>query len=213
MRQEAKNYDLGRLFGAEAVIRSGILFQPNAGPQNWAQILDIILELAKKKQWLRKECGWALYKSIETLSKHKDQVQLLLDKISAYGLTKTPEGVAIWLGIRSTGTPVHFQEGVWHDNDPLHRKEKTTLAKVLREAPSTTLDQGDGINKTHQIGNWTPDLHFAWEVVVAALLGQKPTKDLKKKKKGDRLTFEDFWNEAVEGMWPQSCIQLQLIFV
>ena len=152
-----------------------------------------------------------LYKAIQTLGKQEVHVQRVLDKICEHGLAKTPEGVAIWLGAQSTESQVRFPEGVWHKDDPLHRNEKSMLAHILREAPSTKPGRRDGIDNFNQTGNWSPDLHFAWDVVIANLLKEQRFDDLKHKEKARRLAFQEFWNEAVDGRVPQICISRLLM--
>ena len=166
----------------------------------WSQILDTILELAKNKSLLRKECGWVLYQAMDTMVDSEEHVQLLLDKVSQHGLAKTPEGVAVWLQAQSTSVSVRLPEGIWHKNDPLHRKEKIALAKILRGASATKpVEQADIDTVSHK-GNLPSDLHFAWDVVVATLLRQPEFDVYKHKKNALRLTFQEFWNEAVDGM-------------
>jgi len=200
--QEAKNHDFGRLFGAEAVIKSGVLFRPNASIKLWTQILDLILELGKKRTWLRTECGWVLYKVIEILGRHNDYVQLLVDKIFEHGLAKTPEGVAIWLRAQSMAPSVRFPEGLWHANNPLHRKELKNLANVLKQGPSTKLGQAIEAEIVNQKANLSPDLHFAWEVVISQVLNAQHSAASKLQKKTKIPSFHEFWNEAVDGMFP-----------
>lgn len=199
--QEAKNHDFGRLFGAEAIIKSGVIFRPNAGIELWTQILDVILELGKKRIWLRKECGWVLYNVIESLGQRNDYIQLLVDKISEHGYTKTPEGVAIWLRVQSVRPPVRFPEGPWRGNDPLHRKELKNLANVLKEGPPKKPGQTDELVSVTHKGNLSPDLHFAWEVVIDQVLERQQSAASKVKEKTRSLNFHDFWNEAVDGMF------------
>jgi DNA polymerase phi len=209
--QEAKNHDFGRLFGAEAVIKSRVIFCPNTSIEPWTQILDVILELGEKRTWLRKECGWVLYNVVEILGKHNDYIQLLVDKISEHGFTKTPEGVAIWLRAQSVWPSVRFPEGSWHGNDPLHRKELKNLANVLREGPSSKPGQQIEVETVTQKGNLSPDLHFAWEVVIGRVLDEQRSEASKLRKKTRNPTFHEFWNEAVDGTIPFKSILPLLI--
>lgn len=208
--QEAKNHDFGRLFGAEAVIKSGVIFHANASIELWTQILDVILELGKKRIWLRKECGWVLYNAIGILGKHNDYIQLLVDRISEHGYTKTPEGVAIWLRAQSVRPSVRFPDGLWHGNDPLHRKELKRLANVLKEGSPNKDGQINEVETVTQKGNLSPDLHFAWEVVIGRVLDEQQSEASKVKKKTRNLTFHEFWNEAVDGIFLFEAILLLL---
>ena len=208
--QEAKNYDYGRLFGAEAVFKSGALFRSVDSTDCWKRILDFILELAKKRTWLRRDCGWILFSSIDLSNKNADYIQLLLEKIQRSGLSKTPEGIAVWLKAQSTGLRLRFPEKIWHKDDPLHRREKTILANVLKETTPAQRDQQNDTDRANQMGNWSPNLHFAWDVVIATLLDQRDVAHPKNKKQGHRIAFEEFWKEAVDGIDFNMCIVLLL---
>ena len=141
-----------------------------------------------------------LYQAINTVVDGQEYVQLLLDKVSQHGLAKTPEGIAVWLQAQSTDVSVRLPEGIWHKNDPLHRKEKIALAKILRGASATKPVEQADIDTVSREGNLSSDLHFAWDVVVATLLRQPDFGVSKHKKHASRLTFQEFWKEAVDGM-------------
>lgn len=196
--QEEKDHQLGRLFGAEAFIKSGVLFISKTTKDAWSQTLDLIFGLAQKKAWVREECGWILYQSIQSL---KGQVngsiyaQIIIDKLIANGLAKTPEGVAIWLGIQSIFPGVSLPSSVWQHESPLYRKEKATLSKILREASTAGPLQPEANSKIAHNSSWSPSLHFAWDVVMSAILLPDSVKQAKSLK---QITFADFWTEAVD---------------
>ena len=62
--KEERDHHLGRLFGLKAVVTSGILFERGSTSGQWTEIVDLLLELAKKKPWLREECGFVIYAAI-----------------------------------------------------------------------------------------------------------------------------------------------------
>lgn len=178
------------------MIKSGVLFHSSADNHYWSEILDLLFELAKKKVWLREECGWILYSAIQTLDKDNhpsDHVQLIVDKLHGNDLTTTPEGVAIWIGTMLNFPKVKLSLGVWHKQNPLHRKEKAKLAKILKGASSTSPDQGGDIQKASGQGAWTPKLHFAWEVILDRVLDTHSVRSSKE------LRLADLWNECVDG--------------
>ncbi|KAI9808923.1 MAG: DNA-directed DNA polymerase [Pycnora praestabilis] len=198
--QEERDHHFGRLFGAEAIIKSSILFQSLAPSVHWSRILDLILELAKKKPWLREECGWIIYGGLQFLStKFTNQAyaQVVIDKLVSHGLVKTPEGVAIWLSIQTLFPTVRLPMEMWRHEDPLNAKETTTLAKVLKEA-STPRDVQNG-EDVHglQKGMWNSKLHFAWDVVLAELYGRQALTG-GNSARSQRMNFADFWNEVVD---------------
>ena len=178
------------------MIKSGVLFHSSADNHYWSEILDLLFELAKKKVWLREEVGWILYNAIQILDKDNDPsdyVQLIVDKLQENDLTTTPEGVAIWIGTMLTFPNVKLSRGVWHKQNPLHRKEKAKLAKIMKGASSTSPDQGGDIQKVSGQGAWTPKLHFAWEVILDRVLGTHSARSSKE------LGLADLWNECVDG--------------
>ncbi|KAL8952334.1 MAG: hypothetical protein Q9222_001745 [Ikaeria aurantiellina] len=195
--QEDRDHQLGRIFGAEALIKSRIVFQPSISAIAWPKVLDIIFDAARKKSWLREECGYILYGSVQTLRAEKhdlDFVQTLINKLCTNDLARTAEGVAIWLKIRASFPKVTLPSGQWRNENPLHHQEKSRLAKVLKESSR------DGTNKTDQEfsgkGSWTPKIHFAWHVIFTELTREKSANIQEQKAKG--VKFEEFWQVAVD---------------
>ncbi|OJK00955.1 hypothetical protein ASPACDRAFT_51746 [Aspergillus aculeatus ATCC 16872] len=214
--QEQRDHYFGRLFGAEAIIKSGILFGSGAGagagaaaPAEWTRLLDRVFELAKKKPWLREECGWIVYRCVLDLasSQKKDQVgvklvEVALERLCAHDLAKTPEGVAVWLAAKEAFPSVKFPAKVWKHEDPLDAKERVSLGKVMKDSSDSSAssgEDGDGQKKgsgaaAANSGVWNSKLHFAWDVVLGRL-AQVP----KAKAKGEsRLGFAEFWTEVVD---------------
>ncbi|KAL8860427.1 MAG: hypothetical protein Q9178_003086 [Gyalolechia marmorata] len=196
--QEERDHRFGRLFGAEAFIKSGILLQDNISAKVWDRIFDVIYEAAKNKPWLREECGWILYETVGTLSEGNHDpsiIQTLLGKLDQFGLTKTPEGIAIWLKVQGQSPKVELPAGIWQNESPLDRKEKSKLAKILKE--TTSSEHSDETSAAvSQRGSWTSRIHFAWNVVFSELIMAKPTRGTKPQSK--TITFEAFWKEAVD---------------
>ena len=194
--QEERDHQFGRLFGAESIIKSGILFQPSTDLEAWSNILDILYDLAKRKSWLREESGFMLFHSIQVI-KRKDTkyAQLMLDKLLANGLSKTSQGAAIWIAVQAAFPHIELPQGVWHHEDPLNRKEKSRLAKILMETPGATSPQDRLESEATVKSSWTTKLPFAWDVVLAALYVQ-PKRQQKNAAK--RTKFADFWKECTD---------------
>ncbi|CAF9926083.1 MAG: DNA-directed DNA polymerase [Alectoria fallacina] len=197
--QEERDHHFGRLFGAESIIKSGILYQPSTEIEAWSDILDIVYDLAKKKSWLREECGFILFNSIQTM-KGKDlkYAQVMIDKMLAKGLSKTPQGIAIWIGIQAEYPSIDLPPGVWHHEDPLNRKENSRLAKILVEDPIATLPQNGTESETTAKGAWTTKLQFAWDVILAELLNVQTQGLQKNAKPAKRTEFAQFWEECID---------------
>lgn len=196
--QEERDHHFGRLFGAETVIKSAILFHDNNGFQSWSQVLELIVELAKKKPWLREECGWILYGAIQNLGKggHDSKyVQQIIGKVQDGGLIRTPEGIALWIITSLEFPQVKLPRGIWLNENPMHRKEKTKLATILKETSNTSLDPNGGDPNVFQNGVWTSRLHFAWDVVLGRVLGMQSPESSKD------LDLISFWDECVDSRY------------
>lgn len=197
--QEERDHQFGRLFGAESVIKSSILFHSEADTGHWAQVLDTILELAKKKPWLREECGFVLFNAIQSLREQDlHYAQFMVNTLWSSGLTKTPEGVAIWIALRSRHAGIDFPRGVWHHGDPLNRKELSKLAKVLNEISIKEPAQGEVEEKVTNKGTWTTKLHFAWDVILSCLLHATSPICEKISNSSKQIAVADFWSECVD---------------
>ena len=201
--QEEREHQFGRLFGAESIIKSGILFQPSVEIENWDNVLDIIYELAKKKSWLREECGFILFNSTQVLKdKEPRYAQLIIDKLLAYGLSKTSQGVAIWTGIQAAFPSIDFPQGVWHKKDPLNRKDSSRLIQILMEAPTASSSQeGTELEATAK-GVWASKLPFAWDVILAELLNVQSRYPQKNTHLPKRIKLITFWEECIDSKSP-----------
>ena len=188
------------------------MFQSGITSEAWDQVLDVTYDLAKKKPWLREECGFILSTSVHNLrDKDLKYAQLIIDKLQTNGLSKTSEGIAIWIAAQSEIPSIKFPSGVWHHDDPLDRKELSRLAKILKEAPAAEPAKDASESKVPQKGAWSSNLHFAWDVILAKLLNTEPA-GLKERKKSKRISFVDFWDHCVDGKldqcrWEHSLMQ------
>ncbi|RDW93732.1 DNA-directed DNA polymerase POL5 [Aspergillus mulundensis] len=188
--QEARDHHFGRLFGAEAIIKSGVLFSPKALIPEWTKVLGLVFDLAKKKPWIREECGWIVYRSIHDLASQKADgklVQVALEALCANDLARTPEGVAIWLAAKDLFPGISFPSKVWKHDDPLDSKERSQLAKAMKESSGESEEGEKGAKSS---GVWNSKLHFAWDAALLSLNGTKESKS--------RLSFADFWTEVVD---------------
>ncbi|KAB8074737.1 DNA polymerase phi-domain-containing protein [Aspergillus leporis] len=194
--QEQRDHHFGRLFGAEAIIKSSILFKPKAPFSEWTKLLELVFDLAKKKPWIREECGWIIYRCVYELSAQKADakyVETALEHLCSNELARTPEGVAIWLAAKDLFPKVQFPTKVWKHDDPLDAKERNQLAKVMKDSSVSEAENQGGNPKSS--GVWSSKLHFAWDAVLSRL-GDSPAKD--SKSKTSRLSFVDFWTEVVD---------------
>ena len=206
VKQEKHDHQFGRLFGAESIIKSGILFQPGVDIADWNKILEIICALAEEKPWLREECGFVLCSAVKALkSKDSKYSQLIIDKLGDHKLYKTPEGVAIWVTAREECPGIKLPSHVWKYENPLNREEKSSLARILREgAIADTPHHGTESNPS-QHGTWSHRIHFAWDAITAKLLSTQTANAQNVSLAVDTLTFGEFWEECVDGRSFKPC--------
>lgn len=184
------------------------MFNPIVDIQLWSQVLDLIINLARQKSWLREECGWTLYQAIRNLGKdgHDSKyIQLIVDKIQENGLIKTPEGVAVWIATTESSPDVRLPKGEWKYDNPLHQKGKNTLAVILKETSKVHSDHDGSDSKISQKGNWNSKLHFSWEIIISHILGRRSCVDMHQTESLNELDMASFWYECVDSECVMHC--------
>lgn len=188
--QEEKDHAFGLLFGLQCFVRAKVLF--GDGEQRWEHIFDSLLQLAKKKPWMREECGWIIVEALQQMQ--QPQAEATLAKLQESGLAASPEGVGIWLVARRRFPDMKFPSKPWgQSGNPLeHLKE---LAKALKESSSPEVkDKKDKKEQIQQSGNWNAQLHFVWNIVLDQFI--EGAKDGNEEISNE---FENFWKVAVDG--------------
>ena len=186
--QEEKDHFLGLLFGLQSFVRAQILFE---GDQKWNFVMEKLLELSKKKPWIREECGWVLVEAIAQMN--QGQAEHTLEILCDSGLSVSPEGVGMWITAKSRFPDMKFPAKPWGQRgNPLEHLKP--LAKALKESSSPD-ESNTETNHAKQKGNWNPQLHFVWNIVLAQYVNAVKTKpdDI-------QIDFENFWKVAVDGM-------------
>ncbi|KAI6250034.1 rDNA transcriptional regulator pol5 [Erysiphe necator] len=189
--QEIKDHALGLLFGLQCFVRSKVLF---FNTEQWKLVLDEIFGLAKRKSWIREECGWIVVEALDQMN--HEQAVLTLTTLCSHGLSKTPEGVGIWLIARKKFKSIkpNLLPNVWGNNaDPFD--QLPSLAKVLRE--SSGPDNNDqNLKDDHQAkqkGDWNAKLHFVWDIIL-----EKFTARTEKERSSHTAEFETFWKITID---------------
>ncbi|KAJ5533166.1 hypothetical protein N7494_009718 [Penicillium frequentans] len=191
--QEQRDHHFGRLFGAEAIIKSTVLFQPGIPFEYWTKVLILIFDLAQTKPWIREECGWILYRCVYDLSARDMDakfVEAILEGLCTHEVARSPEGVAVWLAAKDMFPKVNYPSKVWKHDDPLDTKERNSLSKIMKESSA---EEAQGESKAKNSGVWNSKLHFAWDAVIS-----RTGESDKSKSKSSRLSFSDFWTEVVD---------------
>jgi DNA polymerase phi len=166
-------------------VKSSILFSSVQTVGQWEKLLGIICGIASKKPWLREQCGWLLCSCVKTLT--KDFNSSLITTLVRHKLLRTPEGVAIWLNQEDANLRLQSST-LWKHGSPLSRKGASTLANIMKDAKPQQADSDASMDSQGK-AMWSPQLHFAWDVVLRELYNEI---------KDDRLSFQDFWLQVVD---------------
>ena len=190
--QEERDHFLGFLFGLQSFVRARILF---GNDQKWGSILTKLLELAKKKPWIREECGWVIVEALAQMD--KKQAEYTVYTLQEDGLALSPEGVGIWLTARKSFPDMRFPNKPWgQSGNPLEHLQP--LAKALKESSSNDSSS----KQVKQTGNWNAQLHFVWNIVLAEYAHTLESMTLDSTK-----NFEHFWKVTIDGR-VLSCFQI-----
>jgi DNA polymerase phi len=125
---------------------------------------------------------------MKTLSKEFNRH--LVQALVHHKLLRTAEGVAIWLA-QDDANLRDLQlspEGLWKHGSPLSKKDVSTLANIMKDAKPQQADS-DGNMDSQGKAMWSPQLHFAWDLVL---------RELYQGVSGDRVSFKDFWLRVVD---------------
>ena len=182
--QEEKDHSLGLLFGLQSFVRAKVLYDEGS---NWNAILESLMDLAKKKPWIREECGWVIMEALVQMK--QSQAEQTLHVLYDAGLASTPEGVGIFMTAKDRFPDLKVPSKPWGPTgNPLDRLQ--SLAKALKESAH---DDGSKTQEAKLTGNWNPKLHFVWEIVLVQFANAQ-------KEKGTGIPdFENFWKVAVDG--------------
>lgn len=186
--QEERDHYFGQLFGIECFVRAGILFSDKS---RWHAVLDLVLKLSQKKSWLKSQCGWIIVQSISQME--VELAEETLQRLADEGVAKTPEGVGIWIAALDRFPDMKMPKQPWRS--PLEAGSLTSLPTVLKDSGRDTSNDQAG-NKKQKQGNWTAQLHFVWNLILAHFLklGEKDKSDAAEQ-------FKQFWKRVVDGKY------------
>ncbi|KZL65345.1 dna polymerase phi [Colletotrichum incanum] len=181
--QEERDLWFGQLFGLECFVRARVLFTPEEGPERWNEVLRLLVKLGNKKVWLRPQCGWVVAQALAQLD--RSRVEMVLQQLVELGWAKTPEGVGIWLVAFEQCPDLSSGDQSKHHH-PLSSRNLGELAGILKESGQDDVEKqqkqqqqqhqqrrGGGFSKNKQ-ANWTPQLHFVWDLIVRHFLRRGP---------------------------------------
>ncbi len=208
--QERRDHLIGKLFGYQAIIQSSIVFEPVFSLECWNLLLDLICGMAHDIPWLREECGMVLVESVQNLKasiKSQNCIGDVVKHLSTRKLLYTPAGVGVWLTIQKNYEDV-LPEGIWHENDPLSKKERLRLAKILKENFHDGVEKG--ASTATKTASANPNPSFAWDLALFEVL----RRDEQSRSMGkSKLKFPQLWIDIVDGKISVRMYLLKLTFI
>jgi DNA polymerase phi len=170
----------------------------------WPDVLGSIYKIAQDIPWLREECGMMLCNFVKALAAAEVQpdayLNEMLSSLESHELSKTPEGIAIWITIKPTFPDFELPSKIWKKNDPLCTKERATLVKAMtgtmHQEPADAELNGNGVTGKGKkgkapkvkMGTWQHKPHFAWNLVLQEAISTMPKAS----------QFQQFWIEVVD---------------
>lgn len=178
--QEERDHYFGQLFGIECFVRAGVLF---GDKERWLAVLDLLVKLAAKKSWLKPQCGYVVVQAVAQMK--KKLAEATLEKLAEEGFAKTPEGVGIWIAALDKFPDMKVPAQPW--KHPLAVASLGALPAALKDSGRETSNEDNGSKKAKQ-GNWTAQLHFVWDLILAHFVKADSAEE-----------FKQFWNRVVDG--------------
>lgn len=186
-------------------MQSSIVIEPELSMDCWNQLLDRIYGMARDIPWLREECGMVLVEAVKSLKaqpQHEQCAEEAIKRLTPFKLVSTPQGVAVWLTVRASFEKV-LPEGVWHQKDPLSRKERSRLAKLMKE--DFHVDAENAKDEAIKSAAANPNPTFAWNLVFGEILRRdEESKD--SAKEPPKPEFPQLWIDIVDSTSPVPCM-------
>lgn len=175
----------------------------------WTKLLDHIYGMARDVPWLREECGMVLVDAVKNLKAQPQFEQCAkeaIERLTPFKLVSTPQGVAVWLTIRASYENV-LPDGVWYQQDPLSRKERPRLAKLLKE--DFHVEAEDTKDKAIKSAAASPNPTFAWGLVFDEILRRdEESKD--SAKEPSKAEFPQLWIDVVDSEFTPSGFSVKI---
>lgn len=179
----------GRLFGLQALLNSGLLYDDDVSlSKEVKEFANILIDLSIIKSWLRESTIFTLYtfvnQFISVSENSNDFLKFVFQKLNDSSLNLTTEGMAIYLAIPKNLRPTVVlnvssnNHTNWKNGDPLYRDNLNLLTKVLKDAEvvEEPTDE-DSKQKPKQKSNWSPRTHFVWDLIIKEFLQNNDVED------------------------------------
>ena len=200
LHQEKHNHAIGRVLAYQAMIESKFVFETFGSEALWKAMLQKIFSQAQSMPRLREEYCSIINSCIPTLAKEENMTGFINDIFSALveqKLEDTPEGIALWLTALTASSKVSFPTSCWYKQDPLHKRERARLTRVMKGVVVDEARIAEGADKPRMGGNQTR-LNFAWNTLILNFLNRLDNTPAEKAPKREKK-FAAFWKEMVDG--------------
>ncbi|WWC68679.1 uncharacterized protein I206_102613 [Kwoniella pini CBS 10737] len=187
-----------RLFGLTSVIQSNSLFSVTATSNDFAKVVDELVKLGEAKAWMRESAWWILVGAVQGLLDSqvtwreqalKQTVEKVLD-----GNSWNQEKVALVLMLEGKVDGIDWKASfapTFKYTPLLNSHNLVTLGRVLKEASA----EDDDSVSTSTSGNWKPQLHFVWNIILEHYF---PKKGGKTETITGEAPFQDFFRVVVD---------------
>ncbi|TRM61838.1 DNA polymerase phi-domain-containing protein [Schizophyllum amplum] len=206
--QEERDLLFARLFGFTSVIQSGLLTRTKPLPssasasvvsslESYQEVLLALFELGEKKAWLRESAWWTIGMALDALKTsevawQEEARDWTIGQVYAEREDWSPEKVAITLKLQRLYPTVSWKKHlspVFKNPDLLNNTNLPVIARIIKDTRDE--EDEDEVPKS-QAGNWKPQLHFVWDLMLAELL---PTDGSHATSSG---SFQEFFRVVVD---------------
>lgn len=108
------------------------------------------------------------------------------------GMSKTTEGVAVWLCVAAYHPEVAAPREVWSGGLPLGAGNLGVLGKILKDSGEE--EGGGGAAK----GTWSQKLHFVWDLILAVYLAEEGVWS-ELRRSSEIAGWAELWRAVVDG--------------
>lgn len=174
----------GRLFGLQAILNSGLLYDREVSPLDALQeFTSLLIQLSTLKSWIRESTIFTLCSFMSKMEGTQENEGLfvsIFQQLNDAGLNLTTEGVAVYLSVKSNNRSVYAQQvenlqPSWKNGDPFSKGNLPLLTKVLKDVEVVAAEQQDDEKKQQpkQKSSWNPRVHFVWDLVIRELVDRE----------------------------------------
>lgn len=188
-----------------------------ANLSGYKETVSQLLSLGEKKSWLRESAWWTAILAVSTLDKSdvswkREAINATVDTVFADNRLWTSEKVAMALKLQASYPTLNWRKllsPTFKSPELLSIGNLTTLAKILKVCgllccklgvdrhcivQESNLDEDEGTDAAKSaFGNWKPQVHFAWDIILDQLLFDRTPSETTK------LSFQEFFRVVVDG--------------